>query len=155
MDTARPDPRTTPLTSWWGHIPSYHLPSGATWEAFAQAQAEALTKDMALWNEMWTRVATARSPLDYAVAATLMWPAWTSQTMLYCKRLSDLASAAGVDTHGSATIPQSVASPCAIDARMEPVSTSRSPADNNAPHAQPRASDSVKRPVHFPQFRGE
>lgn len=155
MDTARPDPQTTTSTSWWEPIPSYHWPSGATWEAFALAQAEALTKGMALWNEMWTRVATARSPLDYAVAGTLMWPACASQTMLYCKRLSDLASAAGVNTHDSTTIPRSVASVSVIDASTDLATTSCSPADNDATHVRPRASHSVEAPVQFPQFRGE
>jgi hypothetical protein len=155
MDTARSDLHVTTPTSWWGHVPSYHLPSGATWEAFALAQAEALTKGAALWNEMWVRVASAKSPLDYAVAATLMWPDCASQTMLYCKRLSDLVSGAYLDANGSATIPQSAASPAATHAQTKPESTSCPPADNHAANARPYASRSVKRPIPVPQFRGE
>ncbi|ALL65272.1 hypothetical protein K788_0004522 [Paraburkholderia caribensis MBA4] len=131
------------------------MPSGATWEAFALAQAEALTKGTALWNEMWVRVASAKSPLDYAVAATLMWPDCASQTMLYCKRLSDLVSGAYFDANGSATIPQPAASPAATHAQTEPQSTSCPPADNRAANARTYASRSVKRAIPVPQFRGE
>jgi hypothetical protein len=156
MNTARSDLHATTPGSWEGQVPSYHLPS--TWEAFTLAHAEALTNGMALWHEMWTRVASAKSPLDYAVAATLMWPDCASQTMLYCKRLSDLASGAHIDANGNATHPQSAslaATNVQTTARTKSASTSCPPADNDAANAQPYANRSVKRPIPVPQFRGE
>lgn len=156
MDTARPDPQTTTSTSWWEHVPSCYLASGATWEAFALAQAEALTKGTALWTEMWTRIATAKNPLDYAVAGTLMWPACASQTMLYCKRLSELASADSFNANGSMATSQSVASLAAMGHRQtKQASTSCPPAGNDTVNARPRATPSVRRPIPVPQFRGE
>ncbi|ACC70307.1 hypothetical protein PPMP20_32090 [Paraburkholderia phymatum] len=78
----------------------------ATMQAFALANTEAFAKWMALCEEAWLRAAAVRTPLEYAAIGSLMLPACASQTMLYCKRISDIT--AGTHAAGSEpmTFPQ-------------------------------------------------
>ena len=65
-----------------------------TMQAVALANTEALTKWIALCEETWMRAATVRNPLEYAAIGSLMLPACASQSMLYCKRIADIAAGA-------------------------------------------------------------
>ena len=156
MDITRADMQSTTSPSWWGNVPASHLPSGAAWEALALAQTEALTNGMALWNEMCMRAASAKSPLDYAAAGTLMWPAYTSQAMLYCKRLYDMVTGACFNANGSTTIPHPSASVVTTGAQTKAAPVSNPPRDNNAANdARPRAKRTGRQANSVSQFRGE
>ncbi|MPW23719.1 hypothetical protein GCT13_45260 [Paraburkholderia sp. CNPSo 3157] len=97
MDTAPANLHATISTPPWGTTPAYGPPcDAATLHALALAHSEALTKWMALWTVMCTRMATAQNVLDYAAIGPLMLPAYASQTMLYYKRLSEIASGVSV-----------------------------------------------------------
>ncbi|SEK10816.1 hypothetical protein [Paraburkholderia diazotrophica] len=100
MDTAPADLHATTSTPQLANMPAYGLPcppyGAATLHALALAHSEALTKWMALWTEMCTRMATAQNVLDCAAIGPVMLPAYASRTMLYYKRLSEIASGVSV-----------------------------------------------------------
>jgi len=97
METVRPNRQATQpllLTS----EPSFDI----ALRAFTAVHTEAWTNWLTLWEEMWMRAVSAKNPVDYAAAGFLMLPAYTSQALLYCKRLSEIAAMTGKPTPGMA-----------------------------------------------------
>jgi len=127
-----------------------------TMQAVALANAEALTKWIALCEETWMRAAAVRNPLEYAAIGSLMLPACASQTMLYCKRMAEIAAGA----HAAASLPLTALQtdkPAAdielsMNAPSSPAATA-SPDVTRAPTPSTRAAD--KESIAVPRFHGE